>query len=313
MDARRRLPIQLLALVALLAAPAGAHGATVSVEGDSFASRVHYRANPGEANALTITGTDDALMLVDVGASLTPGPGCTGGGVPGTPVVCARQGEHFAPLNAELGDLDDSIDTQALALASPLFFIRVDAGNGADTVLGGVGIDVVTPGRGADEVETGAGDDRWDQQSARPDGPDRFDGGAGVDTALYLGSDRIRAALDGRANDGGRDEHDNLLDIENVTAVRGGVLVGNRRDNELLAGEGNDRVLGGRGDDFLEGRSGRDVLHGGRGDDTINSKRHTLGQPSGRDKVDCGSGDDVAIVNRDDRVRNCETVHRYPS
>jgi hypothetical protein len=46
------------------------------------------------------------------------------------------------------------------------------------------------------------------------------------------------------------------------------------------------------------------VLAGGSGNDHISAR------DSVRDRVDCGSGRDTAVVNRSDRVRRCETVRR---
>jgi Ca2+-binding RTX toxin-like protein len=298
------------ALIALFV-PAGAQAATVRLDADVVADRVHYKADPGEANDLTVTGDDEALTFVDAGAPITAGAGCSGGGAAGVPAVCSRQGEHTASLEVALGNLADSLDTAAVALSSPFFFIRITAGDAGDTVLGGVESEIVSPGKGPDQVSTGAGDDRWTQRFDKPDGDDRFDGGAGEDTAEYGGSKPVRVRLDGLANDGPRGESDNLLRVENLRGTGySDLLAGGAKANRLFGEGGDDRVLGGRGDDLIEGLTGRDVLRGGRGDDVINAKRHILGEGSGRDRVDCGRGDDIAVVERRDRVRDCETVRR---
>jgi Ca2+-binding RTX toxin-like protein len=298
------------ALIALLV-PAGAQAATARLDADVVADRVHFKAAPGEANDLTVTGNDAALRFVDVGAPIAAGPGCNGGGNAGVPVVCPRQGEHTASLAIALGNRADSVDTSALSLSSPFFFIGVTAGSGADAVLGGAESEIVSPGKGADQVSTGAGDDRWTQRFDKPDGDDVFDGGSGEDTAQYGGSQPVRVRLDGVANDGPRGEHDNLLRVETLYGTGySDLLAGDAAANRLLGEGGADRLLGRGGDDVIFGGTGRDVLRGGRGDDVINAKRHILGEGSGRDRVDCGPGDDIAIVNRNDRVRRCETVRR---
>ena len=73
--------------------------------------------------------------------------------------------------------------------------------------------------------------------------------------------------------------------------------------NDLLAGaEGDDCLRGQRGNDRIVGGSGRDVLKGGKGRDSLKSRDKR------RDKVRCGKGEDVARVDRRDRVKGCEEV-----
>jgi Ca2+-binding RTX toxin-like protein len=309
MPKKSRFAVGAVAIAILV--PAGADAATVRLDADVVADRVHFRASPGEANDLTVTGDDGSLTFIDAGAPLVAGPGCSGGGAAGVPVTCPRQGEDTASLDVALGNRADSVDTTAVALASPFFFIRITGGDDADTILGGGESEIISPGRGADQVSSGAGDDRWTQRFDKPDGDDRFDGGAGEDTAEYGGSKPVRVRLDGIANDGPPGESDNLLRVENLRGTGyADLLAGDAADNRLFGEGGDDRILGGRGDDLIEGLTGQDVLRGGRGDDVINAKRHILGEGSGRDRVDCGPGEDIAVVERRDRVRHCETVRR---
>ncbi len=76
-------------------------------------------------------------------------------------------------------------------------------------------------------------------------------------------------------------------------------------EGERLAGLGGGDVIKGlAGDDDLYGGEGRDVMLGGTGDDFIEAKDGEV------DLVGCGSGDDVASVDLDDRVaRDCETLY----
>ncbi len=67
---------------------------------------------------------------------------------------------------------------------------------------------------------------------------------------------------------------------------------------------GNDRVYGEGGRDRLQGGRGRDQVSGGSGDDWIKVR------DGKRDRVRCGSGTDVAVVDSHDRVRGCEKVKR---
>jgi hypothetical protein len=65
-------------------------------------------------------------------------------------------------------------------------------------------------------------------------------------------------------------------------------------------------TVGTRGDDRIRGAENPERIAGRAGDDRINSRRD-----GESDSVRCGRGDDVARVDRLDRVkRNCETVKR---
>ena len=94
----------------------------------------------------------------------------------------------------------------------------------------------------------------------------------------------------------GRNGHDD--------AVRGTV-----RDDRMHGTSGDDRLYGRRGDDVLRDDRGADHFYGGRGDDRIDA-RDRQGRHDRRDVVDCGAGDDTALVDDDDVVRHCEHVER---
>ena len=94
----------------------------------------------------------------------------------------------------------------------------------------------------------------------------------------------------------------------------GARLTGGSGVDVFSAGGGNDRVSGlggndvlngGPGNDLLVGGTGVDVLQGGPGRDTINAKDGVRG-----DRVSCGPGRDVAIVDRKDKTVGCEKVRR---
>ena len=72
----------------------------------------------------------------------------------------------------------------------------------------------------------------------------------------------------------------------------------------LYGGRGDDRVAGGHGSDTLRGGPGRDTIFGGDENDRIDVRDGV------RDVVDCGPGDDSAVVDRLDVVRRCERVAR---
>jgi Ca2+-binding RTX toxin-like protein len=79
-------------------------------------------------------------------------------------------------------------------------------------------------------------------------------------------------------------------------------IAGNGGNDQVAGGEGSDRLVGGAGNDRLKGGDKRDKIAGGKGKDRINAKRGR------KDKVDCGKGKDVAVVDKRDKVRRCEKV-----
>ena len=90
-------------------------------------------------------------------------------------------------------------------------------------------------------------------------------------------------------------------------------LDGKGGEDVVDGGAGNDYVVGGAGRDVLKGGAGRDLLSdglgantydAGPGDDVV-SARQSIGE-----QIDCGEGKDLAIVDRKDRVVNCERVER---
>jgi hypothetical protein len=81
-------------------------------------------------------------------------------------------------------------------------------------------------------------------------------------------------------------------------------LRGTAGGDELLGRGGRDRINGLGGGDCLNGGRGRDRLAGGPGNDTLRAR------DGSRDFLNCGAGEDTAILDRRDRVRDCETVKR---
>jgi Ca2+-binding RTX toxin-like protein len=85
------------------------------------------------------------------------------------------------------------------------------------------------------------------------------------------------------------------------------VIFGLGGNDTLLGGAGDDRIYGGPGRDVITGGSGADHLYGGPGSDTI------FAVDGERDIVDCGPGNDRAVVDSVDVVVGCEVVVRAPS
>lgn len=100
-------------------------------------------------------------------------------------------------------------------------------------------------------------------------------------------------------------------------------LEGNTGGDNMSGSLGNDKLYGSSGKDHLNGGPGSDRLSAGSGNDTINAAfgRDNAMGGSGRDfiniatagppaRVNCGSGNDVARINNNERrrVRGCERV-----
>jgi Ca2+-binding RTX toxin-like protein len=215
---------------------------------------------------------------------------------------------------------------------------------GDDSLDGGAGEDWIVGGRGNDRIKGGSGDDVIFGGS----GPDTIDCGPGEDTVFVnLESERRRLrgcetvleeddipsirCGEGEGTDngetmlgsdgadvchghGGDDDvegaggHDRLFGGAGDDRVFGrfgdDLLAGEAGDDEIEGGRGHDRLSGGPGDDQLNGGYDSDVLDGGPGRDTL------ISRGGGSDRLDCGPGRDVAIADRSDRLRGCETVRR---
>jgi Ca2+-binding RTX toxin-like protein len=167
--------------------------------------------------------------------------------------------------------------------------------NGGEAALvGGDGGDQLRGGAGADSLLGGPGDDSLDGGL----GPDQINGEAGRDTLSYEHrATSVTVTLNGRADDGEDGERDNVAG--DVEVVLGGTLwdtlEGDRSANTFQAGAGED---------LLVGNAGRDTLDGGGGSDLIWARDRT------HDTVDCGGGADIAIVDKDDDVRDCKWLDR---
>jgi Ca2+-binding RTX toxin-like protein len=173
------------------------------------------------------------------------------------------------------------------------------AAPGQTALIGTAGPDVIVGDGTAETIDGGAGDDTI----CAGGGADTIRGGAGNDTIVGgNGKDTIRgdAGDDVLTGDGGDD-----------------LLLGGAGDDDLRAGSGNDRAAGGDGADIVDGGSGNDVLDdqklGGRGRDhlfggTGSDRVRTAGGST--DAVDCGSGRDSVLLDRNDSQKRCERTTR---
>ncbi|MFT7598105.1 MAG: hypothetical protein ACI8TP_001026 [Acidimicrobiales bacterium] len=183
--------------------------------------------------------------------------------------------EESQKLVIDAGMGDDSISTEPLAILGPggalltntgsrvTQDIRVEggdgndtisAGNGQDTIIGGDGNDTIDAGRGRDYVSGGAGNDA-------------VSGGPGDDTIYGLdGDDRIN---------------------------------GDRGNDYIDGGAGSDTVHGSDGNDVVAGGSGDDRLFGGDGDDVVVT---ASGQDLVVDYNSFGNDQDRVIAQESDEI-----------
>jgi len=218
-------------------------------------------------------------------------------------------------------------------------------GPGNDEVDGGAGDDVVEGGDGDDTM---LGDGYEKAGTDVIDGGAGLDSIADWVIPGEDVNPRVAISFDGAANDGRPGENDNLIGIEKLDASVGGSFAGGPGADDFFiraafndsapstvsGGGGPDKLVGhdymetidgGPGDDVIEGGLNDDTLTGGPGRDQIlgDSSQNTCNflacrYPFGndtidardgeQDSVDCGVGEDKAIVDAIDVVSGCEQV-----
>ena len=168
-------------------------------------------------------------------------------------------------------------------------------------------------GEGDDVLDGGPGDDVLTGDA----GADRLSGGGGEDTASYAGSSEgVTVRLHSMSASGGDAEGDTfagtvtveytdefgvtkeveLPDIMHlIGSAQADILAGDRRDNTIRGGAGDDILYGGPGggDDVLEGGAGDDTLYGGEGDDVLDGG-------ADNDRLVGGPGSDVFVFHAGD-------------
>ncbi len=139
--------------------------------------------------------------------------------------------------------------------------LQGDRGN--DSLEGGMGNDTLYGGSGNDNLKGGSGDDLMYSGANK----DVVDGGSGSDTVSYDYADSgVNIDLHRKKTTGG--DSDTLKSIENgIGSDHNDSLRGNRLDNRLEGGNGND---------VIRGMAGNDVLIGGAGDDSFTWRQSDL-------------------------------------
>jgi Ca2+-binding RTX toxin-like protein len=291
------------------AVSASAAQANAQVRVTNQLNAVLYEAQAGDEDRVVETGNGTQVDFDNMtwgGAPLDPGGIFCGPTAVG--VTCGQ----YLPVDAELGDRDDVFQVNA---GSPP--TTVHAGPGADqvssdssalTAFGGEGNDTLQGGSGDDSLNGGPDDDTLIVGT----GADDVHGGAGTDVARWFTSTPVQVTLDDQSNDGLGGAQNIRSDVEGVAGGSGADDLSGDADPNLLFGlDGADSLTGGAGDDTLDGGNGADGLNGGPGRDTLRggADDDTIGARDGfADRIDCGPGDDTAIVNPADVVTNCETV-----
>ncbi len=292
--------IALALLSLLLLIPASASGAKAKVFRAGL-DTIYEGSDSVDHVAISVTAAEPPKWLfkrVAEGALMTAEPECTDALAEGTEILCAISGSVKFTLKGGNDQVIGGDDGHTLS---------IDAGSGEDELTiccaaqnileGGEGDDTINVGGAInrDTIDGGSGNDLI----VGPKGPDRINGGPGTDTVLYQNppGDSFTVTLDDIENDGLSSAEDVHSDIENLTG-------GQERDH--FVGSAAANVLQGhQGNDEIDGGPGQDTLEGGEDEDRILARD---GEP---DSVDCGFGQDTAMVDVADTVSGCEVVY-YP-
>jgi Ca2+-binding RTX toxin-like protein len=198
-----------------------------------------------------------------------------------------------------------------------LVTLRVDVGDGDDTVDLHAGSGIVSLGPGRDSAVADAG--TWGIDGGP--GPDAIDAAGGEVEAEYgEAAGPLAVSLDGQPNDGTAGEGDNIgpgvrtvfggpyADVLDARGAGGTVsVIGNAGADTLYAAPAGGILDGGDGDDVLRGSIGHDTLVGEDGDDLLlgGDGEDRLSGGHGRDASDGGAGSDFYNVDEggDDDIR----------
>jgi Ca2+-binding RTX toxin-like protein len=292
---------------------------------DKFAdaAAVHYVADPGETNHVTIDfGDPSGVEIEDTGATIMPGAGCVA--ITANSVRCE---DPDSIIEAVLGDGDDFLSVRVAdwsVLRGDEGDDRIDGGNGfyelTEYIFGGPGNDILRDRGGRDVLKGGPGADLMSGGTSC----DAETAGLcfiNIDTVTYAGRvNRVRADADiDAADDGERGEGDTIIaDVERIIGGAGndvlggittndfaledpsglfGMVLEGRAGHDVLRGtRASDSISGGVGDDLIRGERGGDSISAGRGEDRL------IGD-AGRDRLRAGKGQDRLFARDDQRDR----------
>ena len=216
---------------------------------------------------------------------------------------------------------------------------EINGSGGDDHIEAGDGNDSISPdtyyGPGNDYVDGGAGIDTVDDWSipsndypppisVSMDGVANDGRTSSGEADNVVNVEKITSSISGTlSGSAGDDEFRVWANVNEGNST----LLGNGGNDKLTTGDYQDTLDGGPGNDVINGGFGNDALTGGPGQDTIFADAtsascgwysYTCKIPFGNDVVnardgeadtiDCGVGEDRAIVDSIDVVANCETV-----
>ncbi len=217
---------------------------------------------------------------------------------------------------------DDNDLLSALNAKAGVVRIRIDGGNGNDTLIGSLGGDTLEGGAGIDRLRGSNGNDlllggtsadslngeNGDDTVLGGDGADTLGGDSGNDSLEGgLGNDVLNGGVGsdtGRGGDGddtinGGDGNDSMLGESGLDSLNGNTgddtLDGGRNNDVINGSDGNDIIRGDHGDDTINGGLGDDTINGGDGDDIIagSDGNDLLGGGDGDDTISGGAGNDT--------------------
>jgi Ca2+-binding RTX toxin-like protein len=313
----------LLALGALLAAPASASATPAPVEvltglgsGATVAVGDTSLINDTTPHVIDVSFSGATYLATD-SAGVVAGTGCAQ--VTSTVASCTDPvGKTVNSVSVYASGGPDTIT--ALSLGPRVTETGID-GNGGD--------DTITTGPTRDELRADDGDDLLDGGL----GPDQLLGMEGVDTATYTSrTEAVTVSVDAENTPdgaGGGSEGDHT-DTENVIGGAGDDKIGGSKkpirgddkfsnkslpSNVFTGGPGNDKLSGGYDKDELDGGAGNDRLSGEKGSDQLDGaagKDRLSGGPQ-KDKLKGGPGKDRCSGGKgNDRGRQCENESSIP-
>ena len=285
---------------------------------------VHYVADSGETNDVAITVSGFEFTIVDPGATLSVGPGCTSVGP--SEATCSlgfdvRLEVRLGDGNDRLSVADDSDEGSGayfgaegsdtiLGMGGPFSGEGLSGGPGNDILRGRAGSDTLRGGPGADIMSGGTSSE-----------PSFFGSFPHHDTVTYgERSTPVFADADGVADDGALSEGDLIKrDVEVIRGGSGDDVLGGKTINvrrfteggkfkfgmELWGNDGDDVLRGWHSHDYLIGGGGNDVLHGEGSGDALSGERGSdrLVGGGGHDHFTGGRGDDRLFARDGSRDR----------
>ena len=294
----RGIWLVVLVLAVLACAPAAqagtlskANGEYVYTDADSNNAVILYYC-PG--TECTAADPGPYYLIRDVGDSISfAGSGCTVSPVDTNFLRCPDT--SVTAWRMSLGTGNDSVQPQELTTPAMPVPMKLDGGEGADSLQGGAQGDSLAGGPGDDALAGFGGNDLLDGGLDS----DNLHGGAGTDSTSYAGRSlgvavdfAVAGADDGSSEDGAAGSRDTTTDIENV--------IGGDGADELRGNSVGNRLDGGAGDDTLNAFAGQDTVLGGSGIDNVQARDGEA------DSVDCGPDEDAATTDAIDARANCE-------